>query len=63
VPGAAQQLSGQVQPAAQFGLNQMTQFANPNSALAKRQTADPADTVERIRAIDPAADQVRAGLA
>jgi hypothetical protein len=45
VPVAAKALSSQVQPAAQFGLNQMQQFANPNSALAQRQTADLADTV------------------
>jgi hypothetical protein len=45
VPAAAFGLNGKVQPAAQYGLNQMRQFANPNSALARRQTADLADTV------------------
>jgi hypothetical protein len=45
VPGAARRLGAQVQPAGQFGLDQMTQFANPNSGLARRQTADLADTV------------------
>jgi hypothetical protein len=39
VPGAAQRLGNQVNPAANFGLEQMRQFANPNSALAQRQTA------------------------
>jgi hypothetical protein len=45
VPGAAAAQSGQVMPAARFGLTQMQQFANPNSDLAQRQTAALADTV------------------
>lgn len=45
VAARAQALGGQVQPAGQFGLDQMMQFANPNSDLARRQTADLADTV------------------
>jgi hypothetical protein len=40
VPGAAQQLSGQSLPYAQQGMRQMAQFANPNSALARRQLGD-----------------------
>lgn len=45
VPAAATRLAGKVTPQAQYGLNQMQQFANPNSALAQRQTADLASTV------------------
>jgi hypothetical protein len=45
VAGAANQLGQQVQPAGQFGLDQMMQFANPNSQLAQQQTANLADTV------------------
>lgn len=39
-PARANQLYGQVNPAAQFGLSQMQQFANPNSGLAARQLSD-----------------------
>jgi hypothetical protein len=45
VPAAARTQGARVQPAAQSGLDQMRQFANPNSALVQRQTADLADTV------------------
>lgn len=42
---AAQRLAGQVMPGANFGLSQMMQFANPNSALAQQQTANLANTI------------------
>lgn len=45
VGAAATQLGGATLPGAQLGLSQMMQFANPNSDLARRQTADLADTV------------------
>ena len=45
VAARAGELGRQVQPAGAFGLEQMMQFANPNSDLARRQTADLADTV------------------
>lgn len=45
VPGAANALIGQTMPGAQYGLSQMQQFANPNSALAAQQTANLANTV------------------
>jgi hypothetical protein len=60
VGAAATRLGGATMPAAQTGLEQMMQFANPNSDLARRQTADLADTVgsEFGRTILP---QIRTG--
>lgn len=45
VPGQSRNLLAQTMPAAQQGLAQMQQFANPNSALAAQQTANLAATV------------------